>query len=74
MSTATKGAGLTTQSIDSLLTAAYALTHRIHAVGKIKTTWRKGTPERLQVEADEAELRELRDMIGREIKRRAGED
>lgn len=65
--------GLSTQSIDDLITKAFALTHKIHAVDKIKTTHRKGTPERKQVEEDVAALREDRNRIVREIKRRAGE-
>jgi hypothetical protein len=66
--------GLTTQKIDDLFQAAFALTHKIHAVSKIKTTWRKGTPERLEVEQNENDLREQRAMIVREVKRRCGED
>lgn len=64
---------LSTQDVDALMTAAFALTHRIHAVDKAKTQYRKGTAERDAVEADVADLREQRAMIVREIKRRAGE-
>jgi len=65
--------GLSRESVDTLMTKAFALTHRIHAADKNKTQWRKGTPERKQVEADAQSLRDQRDLIVREIKRRAGE-
>lgn len=56
--------------IDTLLTKAFALTHRIHALDKIKKGYDKDSPQRLQVEDDERTERRKRDMIVAEIKRR----
>jgi hypothetical protein len=64
---------VTTQSIDTLMKAAFALTHKIHAVDKIRTTYQRGTDERMKIAEEVADLRAQRDMIVREIKRRAGE-
>lgn len=61
------------QSIDDLMKAAFALTHKIHALDKIKTQYMLGTPDRDLVESDVDDLRAARDMIVREVKRRAGE-
>lgn len=65
--------GLTTQSIDTLMKAAFALTHKIHAVDKIRTTKERGSEERLKIAQEVTDLRAQRDLIVREIKRRAGE-
>jgi hypothetical protein len=74
MSTMTEESkALSTQSIDDLMKAFAALTHRIHVGDKDKTSHKKGTPERAEVEAHVADLREQREMIVREIKRRCGE-
>lgn len=69
----TQGSPLTKQGIDDLMKAAFALTHKIHAVDKYKTKYPKGSEDRAKVEKDAADLREQREMIVREIKRRAGE-
>lgn len=73
MSTMTKEKGLTHQSIDTLFKASWALTHKIHAVDKIRTKYPLGSPERTQVEHDLDDLRAQRELIVREVKRRAGE-
>lgn len=74
MSTMTKEkAGLSSQPVAALLKAAYALTHKIHAVDKIRTTYQRGTEKRMEVAQEVADLRAQRDMIDREIKRRCGE-
>lgn len=64
---------MTTQSIDELMTASFALTHRIHAIDKLRTKHRKSSPEWDKCVTDAADLRAQRDIIVREIKRRAGE-
>lgn len=65
--------GLSTESVESLLKKAFALTHRLHAVDKAATQYDKGSAKRAQVEADAQKLRDDRDIISREIQRRAGE-
>jgi hypothetical protein len=66
--------GLSTEGFDSLITKAIALTHKIHAVDKAKTQYPKGSAKRAEVEADAQKLRDDRDIIVRELKRRSGEE
>lgn len=65
--------GLSKESVHDLMKKAFALTHKIHAVDKAKTQYKIGTPKRAEVEADAQKLRDDREIIVREIARRAGE-
>lgn len=58
------------QPTQELLTAAYALTHRMHGLQRSKTQYPKDSTERKDIEEALVDLRAQRDIIDREIIRR----
>lgn len=65
--------GLTKHTIDELLNRAFAITHKMHALDKAKVGKPKGDPARKEIDTEVDTLRDRRDIIVREIKRRTGD-
>lgn len=62
-----------TQGVEELLNAAFALTHKMHALDKAKVGLPRGGERRAEIDLEVDGLRKQRDIIVREVTRRCAE-
>jgi hypothetical protein len=74
MTTTTKKKPIKRQTDEELMTAAFSITHKMHALDKAKVGLPRKSERRAEIDAEVASLRGERDIIVREVKRRAGEE